>query len=127
MIKKECIHPDKAPKPAGPYSPAIKTEKLIFVSGQTPEKPGSDELIEGDIAAQTRQVFENIKNILAAAGCSMDNIVKVNAFLLNINDFDQYNRVYREYFSRPYPARTTVQCVIPGGSLIEVDVTAAVE
>ncbi len=127
MINKECIHPDKAPKPAGPYSPAIKAGNLIFVSGQTPEKPGSDELVEGNIAAQTRQVFENIKNILAAAGLSMDNIVKVNAYLLNINDFDQYNRVYREYFSRPYPARTTVQCVIPGGSLLEVDITAVVE
>lgn len=124
MINKECIHPKEAPKPAGPYSPALKIGNLVFVSGQTPEKPGTDKLVEGYIAIQTRQVFENIKNILAAAGCSMDNIVKVNTYLLNINDFDQYNEVYQEYFSRPYPARTTVQCIIPGGALLEVDVTA---
>ena len=123
MINKECINPVSAPKPAGPYSPALKAGGFLYVSGQTPEKPGSDELVEGDIKVQTRQVFENIKNIIAAAGCTMDDIVKVNAHLLDINDFAAYNEVYKIYFTEPYPARTTVQSVIPGGAKVEIEVT----
>lgn len=124
MIKKETIHPESAPIPAGPYSPALKVGSMVFVSGQTPEKPGSDELVEGGIREQTVQVMENIKNILAAAGCTMDNVVRVTAHLLDISDFDEYNKVYKTYFDKPYPARTTVQSVIPGGGLVEVDVIA---
>lgn len=124
MIKKETIHPKSAPIPAGPYSPALKVGSMVFVSGQTPEKPGSDELVEGGIREQTVQVMENIRNILAAAGCSMDHVVSVNAHLLDINDFSEYNEIYKTYFNKPYPARTTVQSVIPGGGLVEVDVIA---
>lgn len=124
MIKKETIHPKSAPIPAGPYSPALKVGSMVFVSGQTPEKPGSDELVEGGIREQTVQVMENIRNILAAAGCSMDHVVRVNAHLLDINDFSEYNEIYKTYFNKPYPARTTVQSVIPGGGLVEVDVIA---
>ncbi len=124
MLKKETIHPESAPIPAGPYSPALKVGSMVFVSGQTPEKPGSDELVDGGIREQTIQVMENIKNILAAAGCAMDNVVRVNAHLLDINGFDEYNEVYKTYFNKPYPARTTVQSVIPGGGLVEVDVIA---
>jgi len=124
MIKKNRIYPDNAPIPAGPYTPAIAAGNYVFVSGQTPEKPGTDILIEGDIKDQTRQVMENIKNILTAADCTMDDVVKVSAHLLDINDFDGYNAVYKEYFTEPFPARTTVQSVVPGGSLVEVDVIA---
>lgn len=124
MIKKETIHPKSAPIPAGPYSPALKVGSMVFVSGQTPEKPGSDELVEGGIREQTVQVMENIRNILAAAGCSMDHVVRVNAHLLDINDFSEYNEIYKTCFNKPYPARTTVQSVIPGGGLVEVDVIA---
>jgi len=124
MIKKETIHPKSAPIPAGPYSPALKVGSMVFVSGQTPEKPGSDELVEGGIREQTVQVMENIRNILAAAGCSMEHVVRVNAHLLDINDFSEYNEIYKTYFNKPYPARTTVQSVIPGGGLVEVDVIA---
>ncbi|MFZ7103301.1 MAG: Rid family detoxifying hydrolase [Peptococcaceae bacterium] len=124
MAKKTRIYPDNAPIPAGPYTPAIAAGEYVFVSGQTPEHPGTDILVEGNIKAQTRQVLENIKNILAAAGCTMDDVVKVSAHLLDINDFTGYNDVYKEYFREPFPARTTVQSVIPGGSLVEVDVIA---
>lgn len=124
MTEKICVYPKNAPVPAGAYSPAIVSGNLVFVSGQTPEKPGTDELVEGDIRVQTRQVMENIKNILAAAGCSMDHVVKVSAHLLDIGDFAGYNDVYRTYFNKPFPARTTVQSVIPGGSLVEIDVIA---
>jgi 2-iminobutanoate/2-iminopropanoate deaminase len=124
MTEKICIYPKSAPVPAGAYSPAILAGNLVFVSGQTPEKPGTDELVEGDIGIQSKQVMENIKNILAAADCTMDDIVKVTAHLLDINDFGGYNDVYKTYFNKPFPARTTVQSVIPGGSLLEIDVIA---
>lgn len=124
MTEKICVYPDNAPVPAGAYSPGIVTGNLVFVSGQTPEIPGTDILVEGDITVQTKQVMENIKNILAAAGCTMDDVVKVGAHLLDINSFGGYNEVYKTYFTKPFPARTTVQSVIPGGSLVEIDVIA---
>lgn len=124
MAEKICVYPADAPVPAGAYSPAIVSGNLVFVSGQTPEKPGTDELVEGDIKVQAKQVMENIKNILAAAGCTMDDVVKVSAHLMDINDFDGYNEIYKTYFKKPFPARTTVQSVIPGGSLVEIDVIA---
>lgn len=123
-MNKIPIHPESAPIPAGPYTPALITGNFVFVSGQTPEKPGTDELVEGDIKVQTKQVMENIKGILEAAGCSMDDIVKVTCHLADINDFNGYNEVYGQYFTKPYPTRTTVQSVIPGNSLIEIDVIA---
>lgn len=124
MAGKICVYPANAPVPAGAYSPAIVSGNLVFVSGQTPEKPGTDELVEGDITVQAKQVMENLKNILAAAGCTMDDVVKVGTHLLDINDFSGYNEVYKTYFTKPFPARTTVQSVIPGGSLVEIDVIA---
>lgn len=124
MAEKICVYPANAPVPAGAYSPAIVSGNLVFVSGQTPEKPGTDELVEGDITVQAKQVMENLKNILAAAGCTMDDVVKVGTHLLDINDFSGYNEVYKTYFTKPFPARTTVQSVIPGGSLVEIDVIA---
>jgi 2-iminobutanoate/2-iminopropanoate deaminase len=126
MVEKKCIYPESAPIPAGPYSPALQIGNLLFVSGQTPEKPGTDELVVGGIREQTKQVMENINNIISAAGCSMEHVVKVNTHLLDISDFDDFNDVYRSYFKEPFPARTTVQSVIPGGSLIEVDVIAVI-
>lgn len=118
------VHPANTPLPLGPYTHAIMAGGFVFVSGQTPEKPGTDELVEGDIKVQTRQVMEHIKTILAAANCTMDDVVKVNAHLADIEDFAGYNEIYKEYFSKPYPARITVQSVIPGGALVEIDVIA---
>ncbi len=124
MIKKTEVNPASAPLPAGSYSPAIISEGFVFVSGQTPEKPGTDETVEGDINIQTRQVMENIKGILEAAGCTMDHVVKVTVHLADINDFDGFNNVYQEYFTKPYPTRTTVQSVLLGNALVEMDVIA---
>ena len=123
-MKKQPVHPASAPVPAGAYTPGLIAGGFVFVSGQTAEKPGSDELVEGGIREQTKQVMENIEGILEAAGCSMDDVVKVTAHLADVRDFDGYNEVYREFFSTPYPVRTTVQSVIPGGSLVEIDVVA---
>lgn len=123
MVKK-AVHPECSPIPAGPYTPAVIAGGFVFVSGQTPEKPGTDEMVEGDIKVQTRQVMENISNILAAAGCTLDDVVKVHACLVNMEDFAGYNEVYRQFFSKLYPARTTVECGVAGDCLLEIDVVA---
>lgn len=123
-MKKQPVHPASAPVPAGAYTPGLVAGGFVFVSGQTAEKPGSAELVEGGVREQTRQVMENIGGILETAGCSMNDVVKVTAHLADVRDFDGYNEVYREFFSTPYPVRTTVQSVIPGGSLVEIDVVA---
>lgn len=121
---KKAVHPECSPVPAGPYTPAVIAGGFVFVSGQTPEKPGTDEMVEGDIKVQTRQVMESIRNILKAAGCGMDDVVKVHACLVNMEDFAGYNEVYRQFFSKPYPARTTVECGVAGDCLLEIDAVA---
>jgi 2-iminobutanoate/2-iminopropanoate deaminase len=124
MTRKIPVHPAGAPLPAGPYTPAIIAGDFVFVSGQSPMKPGSREIVEGGIREQTAQVLENIRTILAAAGCSMADVVKVAAHLADMNDFAAYNEVYGQYFPEPYPARTTVQSVLPGPFVVEIDVVA---
>jgi 2-iminobutanoate/2-iminopropanoate deaminase len=124
MTRKIPVHPAGAPIPAGPYTPAIIAGDLVFVSGQGPIKPGSREVVVGGIQEHTRQVLENIRTILAAAGCTMADVVKVQAHLADIQEFAAYNEIYREYFPEPYPARTTVQSGLPGPYRVEIDVVA---
>jgi 2-iminobutanoate/2-iminopropanoate deaminase len=124
MSRKRPIHPAGAPIPAGPYTPAVVAGGFVFVSGQTPKKPGTSEQVTGDITVQTRQVMENIKSILAAAGCTMDDVVKVTVHLADLGDFAAFNQAYGAYFAEPYPARTTVQSVLNTGVGIEIDVIA---
>lgn len=123
-MRKRPVHPASSPVPAGAYTPGLVAGGFVFVSGQTAEKPGSSDLVEGDVKVQTRQVLENIRGILEAAGCSLDDVVKVTAHLADAEDFDGYNEIYRQFFSVPFPVRTTVQSVLPGGSLVEIDVIA---
>lgn len=123
-MSKTPVHPAETPIPAGPYTHAIVAGDFVFVSGQTPEKPGTDEVVEGGIKEQTKQVMENIKTIITAAGCTMDDIVKVNTCLADMNDFAGYNEVYGQYFTKPYPARITVQSANPSNALVEIDVIA---
>ncbi|HWI52575.1 MAG TPA: RidA family protein [Symbiobacteriaceae bacterium] len=124
MTRKIPVHPAGAPIPAGPYSPAIIAGDFVFVSGQGPLLPGSREIREGGIREQTAQVLENIRTILAAAGCTMADVVKVQAHLADMQDFAAYNEVYREHFPEPFPARTTVQSGLPGPFSVEIDVVA---
>lgn len=124
MSKKIPLHPADAPTPAGPYTPGISAGGFVFVSGQSPMKPGSREVVEGDIRVQTRQVLQNIESILKAGGCTLADVVKVTAHLADIADFEGYNDVYRETFPEPFPARTTVQSVLPGDFSVEIDVIA---
>jgi 2-iminobutanoate/2-iminopropanoate deaminase len=123
-MSKEVIFTDKAPKAIGPYSQAIKFGNILFISGQVPVNPATGELT-GDIKVQTRQVLENIKSILAAAGASASDVVKTTVFLQNLDDFAAMNEIYCTYFPKKAPARSTVEVArIPRGALIEIEAIA---
>lgn len=121
---KEAVFTDKAPEPIGPYSQAVKAGGFLFISGQIPvDKDGK--LVEGDIKAQTRQVLENIRAILEAAGAGLDDVVKVTVYLKDMNDFGAMNEVYAEYFGSSKPARAAVEVSrLPKDVRIEVEAIA---
>ena len=122
---KEVVYTDKAPRPVGPYSQAVIAGNLVFVSGQIPIDPATGKLVEGDFEAQVRRVMENVRAILEAAGLTLDDIVKVTAYLKDPAKFQDFNRVYSEYFKGSFPARTTVFVQeLPAGAQIEIDVIA---
>ena len=121
-----AVSTSSAPKAIGPYSQAIRAGSLLFVSGQVPIDPATGNLVEGDIAAQTRRVFDNIGAILEAAGASFDHVVRTTVYLADMNDFAAMNEVYGTYFSSPAPARATVQAArLPKDARIEIDVIAS--
>ena len=122
---REAVATERAPKAIGPYSQAIKAGSLLFCSGQIPLDPATGAMVEGDIAAQTRQVFANIAAILQAAGTSFDRVVKTTVFLADMNDFAAMNEVYATFFTSPAPARSTVAAAgLPKNSRIEIEVIA---
>jgi 2-iminobutanoate/2-iminopropanoate deaminase len=125
---KQAISSDNAPKAIGPYSPAVRAGQLVFLSGQVPMDPASGNLVDGDIAAQTRRVFENLGALLTAAGLSFTNVVRTTVFLADMNDFAAMNQVYATYFAEPYPARSTVQVArLPKDARVEIDLIASVD
>ncbi len=118
------IKTDKAPAAIGPYSQAIVSNGLVFCSGQIPINPETGDIPEG-VAAQANQVFKNIKNLLEAAGASMDNVIKTSVFIKNMDDFVEINAIYAEYFTEPYPARSCVEVArLPKDVLLEAEVIA---
>lgn len=122
---KEVISTDKAPAAIGPYSQAIKIKGMLFVSGQIPLDPATGEIVEGGIEAQTLQVLDNLKAILAAAGHSLDDVAKTTVYLTNIQDFATVNGIYAKYFQKECPARVCIEVSnLPKGALIEIDVIA---
>lgn len=122
---KEILTCTKAPKPIGPYSVAVKVGNLIFTSGQLGLSPESGNLVDGGIQEQTRQVMENIKNILEENGASMDSIVKTTVFLKNISDFVAFNEVYGGFYKNDPPARSTIQvAALPKDGLVEIEIIA---
>lgn len=124
-MKREAVQTDTAPKAIGPYQQAIRANGFVFTAGQIALDPKSGNLIEGGITAQTRQVLENLKSILAAAGSNMDRVVKATVFLKNMDDFPVVNEVYSEYLGSSKPARSTVAVAeLPKGALIEIDLIA---
>jgi 2-iminobutanoate/2-iminopropanoate deaminase len=108
----------------GAYSPGIAVGNFVFISGQGPLKPGTTDIVGITIEEQTRQTLENVRAVLDAAGCTMDDCVKLNAYLADIRAFDRYNAVYATFFREPLPARTTVQSELWGGILVEIDAIA---
>ena len=126
MIR-ETVSTDKAPKAIGPYAQAIKAGEFIYTAGQIPIDPQTGNLIAGGIAEQTRQVLENLKAVLEAAGSSLDKVIKATVFLKNMTDFAALNEVYGEYLSKAKPARSTVAVAdLPRGALVEIDLVAMV-
>ena len=125
-MTRTSIADPNAPEPVGPYShAAIGTSGALFLSGQTPIDPSSGQLVSGDIAAQTVQVFANLKSVLAAADRTFDDVVKVNVYLIDMRDFAAMNEVYSSIFTAPYPARTTVAVAgLPLGARVEIDLVA---
>jgi 2-iminobutanoate/2-iminopropanoate deaminase len=123
-----AVSTEKAPKAIGPYSQAVRAGQLLFISGQIPIDPATGNLIAGDIAAMTHCVFANIREILAAAGASLDQVVRTTVFLADMNDFASMNEVYATYFGQPAPARSTVQAArLPKDARVEIDVIAILD
>ena len=121
---KTPIATEKAPGAIGPYSQAVEVGNLVFTSGQIPLDPATSTMPEG-IEAQTRQSLTNVKNILEAAGLSLDDVVKTTVFLADMSLFAPMNAVYAEFFQAPYPARSAVAVrEIPKGALVEVETIA---
>jgi len=126
-MQRQPIRTDAAPKAIGPYEQAIRIDGLVFTAGQIPIDPKTGNFVEGGVAEQTRQVLENLKAVLKAAGSSMDCVVKATVFLKNMADFPAMNEVYAEYFPAAKPARSTVAVAeLPRGALIEIDLVATV-
>jgi 2-iminobutanoate/2-iminopropanoate deaminase len=109
----------------GPYSHAVESKDLIFLSGQTPIDSQTGKLVEGSITDQTEQCFKNLFNVLEAAGLTPDNVEKVNVFLTDMSKFSEMNTVYSKQFSSPYPARTTIGvAALPLGAMVEIEMIA---
>lgn len=126
-MNKETVSTDKAPKAIGPYEQAIKVGDLVYTAGQIPIDPQTGNLVAGGIAEQTRQVLENLKAVLEAAGTSLDKVIKATVFLKNMADFAALNEVYGEYLGNAKPARSTVAVAdLPRGALVEIDLVAMV-
>ncbi|MDN5332368.1 MAG: 2-iminobutanoate/2-iminopropanoate deaminase [Tepidanaerobacteraceae bacterium] len=122
---KKIIKTDLAPKAIGPYSQAVMVGDFLYASGQIAINPATGEIVEGGIEAQTRQVMENVKNILQAAGMDFSNVVKTTVFITNMDDFGKVNEIYATYFGENPPARSCVEVSrLPKGALIEVEVIA---
>ncbi len=123
---KETVQTAGAPAPIGPYSQGVITSgRILFVAGQTPKDPRTGQTPQ-DFRAQTERTLENLKAIIEAAGAKMSDVVKVNAYLADLGNFAAFNEIYGRYFSQPYPARTTVGAVLPGGTVqVEIDAIVA--
>jgi 2-iminobutanoate/2-iminopropanoate deaminase len=127
-VKHMAVKSDKLPKPAGPYSPAVVFDRLVFVSGQGAKDPATGKMAGDDIESQTEQVLKNIASILEAAGSNLSHVLRCGVFLTDMSDFARMNAVYERVFGTNRPARTTVQVVsLPSPGLhVEIDAIAYV-
>jgi reactive intermediate/imine deaminase len=121
-MSRKIIQTDKAPAAIGPYSQAVRAGDTVYLSGQIPLDPGTGLLVEGDISAQARRSFENLKAVCEAAGGSLGDIVRLGLYLTDLDNFAAVNAVMGEFFKAPYPARSTVEVAgLPRGAGFEVD------
>lgn len=126
-VARTCISTNRAPAAVGPYSQAVVEGDRVYSSGQIPIDPATGKLVEGDIVAQTRQVLENLRAVLEAAGSGLDRVLKATVFVTDLRDFARINQTYAEYFPASPPARSTVQvAALPLGAAIEIEVIASV-
>jgi len=122
QMSKEIISTKNAPQAIGPYSQAVKTGNLMFISGQIPLNPETGDLVSGSIEDEANQVLNNIKSICEAAGNSLEDIVKITIFLTDLDNFATVNEVMKEHFSEPYPARATIEVSgLPLGVNVEIE------
>ena len=122
-MPRDAIQPPDVATPKAPYSPVVVSGDHVFTAGQV-AFDATGAVVAGDMEAQTRQALRNVQSCLAAAGCTLEDVVKVNAYLADLTDFDAYNTAYREFFSEPFPARTSVQAGLPPGLLVEIEAVA---
>ena len=116
------IHTDQAPAAIGPYSQAVRVGNTVYLSGQTPLDPATGEMVEGNISAQARRVFDNLQAVCAAAGGSFSDVVRVGIYLTDLANFAAVNAVMKKYFRESYPARSTIGVrELPRGAAVEVD------
>jgi len=124
---KETISTENAPGAIGPYSQAVKTNNMVFCSGQIPIDPATGEFVSNNVAEQTRQVLKNLTAVLEAAGTNLNNVVKTTVFLADMNDFMAMNEIYAEFFSENKPARATVQAArLPRDARVEIECIAVI-
>ena len=121
-MKREIITTTQAPQAIGTYSQAVKTGTTVYLSGQIPLDPASMEMVDGDIGAQIRRVFDNLSAVAIAAGGSLADIAKLNVYLVDLSNFPVVNEVMADYFTAPYPARAAVGvAALPKGAGVEMD------
>jgi 2-iminobutanoate/2-iminopropanoate deaminase len=120
-----ALQPEGLPRPKAPYSPVVISDGHVFTAGQVGFDANGD-VVEGGVGEQTRRALENVSLCLAAAGCTLQDVVKVTAFLADLGDFAAYNEVYATVFTDPYPARTTVGVSLPGSLLVEIEAVARI-
>jgi 2-iminobutanoate/2-iminopropanoate deaminase len=122
---REAVTTDRIAPPAGPFSPAVRSGDIVFLSGQVAQDPATGRLVEGDVARQTEQVLRNVGEVLRAAGKGFADVLRVGVFLTDMRDFQAMNAVYERSFDPPYPARTTVAvAALPLGAKVEMEVVA---
>ncbi|MFL2873059.1 MAG: RidA family protein [Pseudohongiellaceae bacterium] len=128
MVERNPINTPSAPKAIGPYSQAVKSGSLVFISGQIPLDPKTMELVGEDVVRQTHQVFKNLSAIAKASGGNLVDIVKMTIYLTNLDNFSKINEIMASYFQEPYPARATIEVsALPKAALVEVEAILALE
>ena len=128
MVKRNPINTPSAPKAIGPYSQAVRSGSLVFISGQIPLDPKTMELVGEDVVRQTHQVFKNLSAIAKASGGNLVDIVKMTIYLTNLDNFSKINEIMASYFQEPYPARATIEVsALPKAALVEVEAILALE